>query len=127
MAEFKEQVPSDRTLKLAEKLGFTDVHLIERDFGNPLIHARWKGAPVALSLNTGIAGGICVAFYRGEHPDAMYEDGKMGPGEKWDEVFDTHFIDEEMLMVFAAAGLEHLSDGREIEYKDIPGPIKEKE
>ena len=105
---------------LAERLGFTDVRLIHRDGRtSPLIHARWRGAPVALSLRTGIAGGFSCAFYRGPQTPQLDEDGEEWTESEWDEVADSRFGFPEMALVMGAALLAEYSDGRELAYQGI--------
>jgi len=108
----------ERLESLAARLGFTEIRILHRDnHTSPLIHARWRGAPVALSLRTGLAGGFSCAFYRGVQVD---ENGETARGEEWDEVADTHFGDPEMALIIGAALLEEFSDGREMLYQDAP-------
>lgn len=103
----------------AEKLGFTELRVYDRDgVGNPLIRARWRGAPVSISVRTDLAGGICVAFYRGEVPVQADDDGGDLPMDVWDEVADTRFADQEMGLVVAAALLEHYGAETAAAYRD---------
>lgn len=105
--------------RAAEKLGFTELRVYERDgVGNPLMRARWRGAPVSISVRTDLAGGICVAFYRGEVPVNTDEDGGDLPTDVWDEVADTRFADQEMGLVIAAALLEHYGAELADTYRD---------
>lgn len=99
-----------RIAALATELGFEDVRVYARNSGmDPLIHARWRGAPVALSLRTGLAGGFSVAFYTGPKPIQVDEDGEFQESE-WDEVSDTMFGGEETALVLGAALLERFGD-----------------
>ena len=115
--------PAERIQALATRLGFTDVLVVPRDAGvSPLIHARWRGAPVALSLRTGIAGGFSCAFYRGPSPDgsvgSLEEDGWM----EWDEVADTQFGNPEMALLLGAALLDEYGGDRIAEYQGVQMP-----
>lgn len=101
----------ERVAALAEKLGFEEVRIFARNYGvDPLIHARWRGAPVALSLRTGIPGGFSVAFYAGPQPSQTDEDGYEYPGDEWEEVADTHVPSEEVTLVLGAALLEEFGE-----------------
>lgn len=66
-------LPYDAMLNnFAEKLGFYScrVYLRDNDYHSPLIYAYWRDAPVALSLRSGVASGVSVAFFRGTNPSS---------------------------------------------------------
>ncbi len=108
---------------LASRLGFTHVRIYVREAGmSPLIHARWQGAPVALSLRSGPAGGFSVAFFRGVQPAADDEDGATGSGAEWDEVADTTFGDPELALLLGAAALGHYGLEQAARYSGVPWP-----
>lgn len=113
----------ERIEALAARLGFTDVSVVSRDAGtSPLIHARWRGAPVALSLRTGIAGGFSCAFYRGPSPEENTKSVDEEAWGEWDEVGDTQFGDPEMALVLGAAILSEYGGERTTKYQDVPMP-----
>lgn len=107
----------ERIAALANELGFTDVRLYRRGGIDPLVHARWKGAPVALSLRSGIAGGFSVAFYSG--PAVVPQSAGSSDAESnlddapntWVEVADTAMpFSDELALVLGAAVLERYGD-----------------
>jgi hypothetical protein len=113
----------ERLRQIAARLGFTD--LIEYHRGSyldPLVHARWHGAPVALSLRTGIAGGFSVAFYRGVQATEWDETGEEYIPDEWDEVADTRFADTELALVLGAALLDAFGQERAEQYAWVPSP-----
>lgn len=109
-----------RVTEVASRFGFTDVRVLDREAGmSPLVYARWRGAPVALSLRSGLAGGFSVAFYRGPQPEQVDEDGYVWTDSEWDEVIDTSFGSPELAVVLGAAALEAYADGRENLYRNV--------
>jgi hypothetical protein len=109
---------------LAERLGFTDVRIMYRDTGiSPLIYARWRGAPVALSLRSGLAGGFSCAFYRGVQEVEVDEDGESWSRGEWDEVVDSSCGSPEVALVMGAALLEAFSEGREEAYRLVEAAL----
>lgn len=112
---FEEQ---EKVAYLASVLNFTDVTAYDRgDESNVVVFARWRGAPVAISLRGGLAGGVSVAFYNG--PQDEPDDADAVPPETWHEVADSRFgfgpdaismaltLGEAMLTVFANDDLVH--------------------
>lgn len=94
------QVAPD-TLLAADRADFTDVRLVQmRDGDTPLIYARWHGAPVAIRMRSGLAGGLSAAFYRGNLAEPGQDDM---PDDDWDELFDTRLGDETTALTLAGA------------------------
>lgn len=110
----------ERYAELAQRLGFQDVTITYRGaYTDPLIHAYWQGAPVAISLRSGIAGGLGVAFYTGDTSTETDEDGKTWRPGEWDEVLDTSFAGPEVALILGAAALAEWAGDRPAQYKGV--------
>ena len=121
MSQHRKASPEDLAAAqaLGAELGIDVVAVFERDMGSPLIHGYWNGAPVAISLRTGLAGGLGVAFYMGPGTEFVDEDGETGTTDEWDEVLDTQFAGPEAALVLAAAALDRYGRERAEKYAGV--------
>lgn len=117
------QSEHDRWAGLAARLGFTDAFVQEYEDGTrTVIHAFWRGAPVAMSLRSGLAGGFSVAFHRGDLALPYEDEDGNERFDSWDEVADTQTSSPDIALLLGAALLTEFDDDRSTLYAGQPRP-----
>jgi len=97
-------------------LGLDVVRVYDREGDGWLVHGYWHGAPVAISLRTGLVGGLGVAFW---------DERDVSGNGHWDEVLDTSFGELDATIALGVAALERYAAGRESNYvgTNLPSPL----
>lgn len=123
MSENTPALPQDvaTATALGQELGLDVRRVYERIGEGWLIHAYWHGAPVAISVRGGIAGGVGVAFWTGG-ADESTEDADTDYPDQWDEILDTSFAGVDAAVILGAAALKHYGQERAQQYQHVPLP-----